>query len=103
MIRGGKTVKKRKVAAWELTIPAATAVRSARAGAYEIVVTGKDGFSKTYPFQITGARFSADDPRTQEPSSFFVACERLPSDKLSFSVRAVSCWGKKSAPLTITT
>ena len=91
--------RKEKADAWELTIPAATAARGARAGVFEITADGKDG--KKFPFALADetARFPATDPRTTRPVIFRVACERVPAEDVTFTVRAVSCWGKKSAPL----
>ena len=88
-----------KVDVWELTIPAACAVRSARAGAYEITAVGSDGKEQMFGIHVAGARFPLTDPRATAPCMFRVACKRLPKEDLTFSVRAVSCWGAKSAPL----
>lgn len=85
---------------WELTIPAANAVRSARAGVYEVTATGQDGKARVFAMAFAGYRFPLSDPRASAPSTFRVACSRLPAEGLTFSVRAISCWGKKSAPLT---
>ena len=104
-LRGDKKKSKRRaVDVWSIEIPAATAVRSARASVFKIVATGKDG-AKAGVFGIIneGSRFPATDPRSQAPSEFRVACNRLPADGLTFSVWAISCWGKKSAPLTVST
>ena len=92
--------KKRKQAdLWEVTIPAATAVRSARAGVYEVTATGADGKEHVFAMAVPGYRFPLSDPRASAPSVFRVACSRLPADGVAFSVRAISCWGKKSAAL----
>ena len=104
-LRGVKRKSKgRVVDVWSIEIPAATAVRSARAGVFEITVTGKDG-AKAGVFGLINesARFPVTDPRSQAPSVFRVACNRLPADGLTFSVWAISCWGKRSAPLTVST
>ena len=93
--------KRRKNAdVWELTIPAATAVRSARAGLYEVTAVGADGKEQLFAMAFEGYRFPLSDPRASAPAVFRVACSRLPADVRTFSVRAVSCWGRKSAPLT---
>ena len=102
-LRGGQKGKKKNVDLWELTIPAATAVRSARAGAFEITATGKDGTSKKFGLANESFRFPATDPRASAPVKFRVACKRIQSKDVTFSVRAISCWGKKSAPLTAST
>ena len=91
--------KRKKADVWELTIPAATAVRSARAGVYEVTATGPDGKAQVFAMAFPGYRFPLSDPRASAPAVFRVACSRLPAEGLTFSVRAISCWGKKSAPL----
>ena len=98
-LRGGK--KAAKVDVWELAIPQANAVRSARPGVYEIKACGADGKEQTFGISNTGLRFPASDPRAARPALFRVACSRLPAEGLSFAVRAISCWGRKSAPLTV--
>ena len=91
--------KRKKADVWELTIPAATAVRSARAGVYEVTATGPDGKEHVFAMAFPGYRFPLSDPRASAPSVFRVACSRVPTEGLTFSVRAISCWGKKSSPL----
>ena len=86
---------------WELTIPAATAEKSARAALYEVVAKGPDGFSKPLGMSDPGMRFPSTDARCEAPKKFRVACSRLPEKGLSFSVTAVSCWGRRSEPLTV--
>ena len=91
--------RRKKADIWELTIPAATAVRSARAGVYEVTATGVDGKAHVFAMAAEGYRFPLSDQRATAPSVFRVACSRLPAEGLTFSVRAISCWGKKSAPI----
>ena len=86
---------------WELVIPAATAEKSARAAIYEVVAKGPDGFSKTFGMSDPGMRFPPTDARCGAPKKFRVACSRLPEKGLSFSVSAISCWGRRSSPLTV--
>ncbi len=86
---------------WELTIPAATAVRSARTGVYEVTATGPDGKEHVFAMAFAGYRFPLSDPRASAPAVFRVACSRVPAENVTFSVRAISCWGKKSAALTV--
>ena len=95
-----KTNKKNMAEIWELTIPAATAVRSARAGVYEVTAIGADGKSQVFAMAVEGYRFPLTDPRATAPSQFRLACSRIPPGG-TFEVRAISCWGKKSAPLRI--
>ena len=85
---------------WELVIPAATAEKSARAAIYEVVAKGPDGFSKTFGMSDPSMRFPSTDARCGAPKKFRVACSRLPEKGLSFSVSAISCWGRRSEPLT---
>ena len=96
--KGGK---KKTADIWELTIPAATAVRSARAGVYDVTAIGADGKSKVFAMAVEGYRFPLTDPRATAPSQFRLACSRLSAGGGTFEVRAISCWGKKSAPLRI--
>ena len=96
-----KTNKKKMAEIWELTIPAATAVRSARAGVYEVTAIGADGKSKVFAMAVEGYRFPLTDSRATAPSTFRLACSRRPAGGGTFEVRAISCWGKKSAPLRI--
>ena len=46
-------------------------------------------------------RFPQTDARSGEAVKFRVACSRLPEKDLSFSVTAISCWGRRSVPLTL--
>ena len=101
VLRGGRKVKRREAIVWELTIPAANAVRSARAAIYEIVANGEDGETRMFLMTDEGARFPAGDSRAAGPFKFRVVCDRLPFSVRSFSVRAVSCWGKYSEPLVV--
>ena len=100
-LRGSKS-KKDLSDVWELVIPPPTAVKSVRTSAYEITATAKDGFSKVFGMMDTNYRFPLTDPRVSKPAIFRVACKRLPVEGLAFAVRAVSCWGRKSAALTAT-
>ena len=98
-LRGDAKKEARDADIWELTIPAACAVKSARACAYEITACGADGKEQMFGLHVAGARFPLTDPRATGPCMFRVACKRLPKENLTFSVRAVSCWGAKSSPL----
>ena len=96
----GVNGKKVKTEVWKLTIPAATAVKAARTVSYEVTVTGKDKVKHLFGIVFEGARFPANDPRTKKPAVCRIACSRVPEKDLTFEVRAVSCWGRKSAPLS---
>ena len=96
-LRGGKGKKTAEV--WEIVIPAPVADKAARVSAYEITATGSDGTSKVFGLMDPMHRFPLEDPRFAKPNLFRVACSRLPAEGLTFSVRAVTCWGKKSVPL----
>ena len=91
--------KKGKVDVWELSMPAATAEPTARPAAFEITASAPGGFSRRFAMSNPSMRFPASDPRVSSPVVFRVACERLPKEALTFSVCAVSCWGRRSAPL----
>ena len=77
------------------------AERSARAAVYEVVAKGPAGFSKTLGMANPNDRFPQTDARSGEAVKFRVACSRLPEKDLSFSVTAISCWGRRSVPLTL--
>ena len=97
-VRGVKG-KSRDADVWELSFPPAEAEKSARAGIYEVSVTGPGGFSKSFAFLAVGARFPKSDRRATETQKYFIACERVPTKELNFSVQAISCWGRRSAAL----
>ena len=94
------TGKKDKKDVWEIVMPAATAEKKARAALYEVVVNGSGGASKTLGMASPGARFPLSSPRCRAPEVFRVACSRVPQGELTFSVTAISCWGRRSRPLT---
>lgn len=99
----GKKGKERNAAVWELTVPAANAVKSARAGVYEVTAPDREtGKPMMFAFKIPSVRLPASDPRVDAPFVCRIACRRVvkAKDGLTFSVRAVSCWGKKSSPLS---
>ena len=98
-VRGVKG-KSRDAEVWELSFPAAEAEKSARTGVYEVVVTGPEGFSKSFAFLAAGMRFPKSDARASGAQKYSIACERLPAKGLKFSVQAISCWGRRSAALT---
>jgi len=94
--------RKAKVDVWELTIPAATAEKSARPAIYEVTVKGPKDFTKTLGMTSPGMRFPKTDPRNCAPEVFRVACSRLPAKGVTFSVSALSCWGRRSEPISAT-
>ena len=98
--RGGKKAKKRKTDVWELSIPAATAVRTARAVRYDITAVAGGEEPRKFAMTVEGARFGLSDPRANAAETFRVACDRVPKGEFKFSVCAVSCWGKVSKPLS---
>lgn len=101
--RGGKKSRKGKVDVWALSIPAANAVRTARAVRYDITVSAADEAPRAFSMIVEGARFSARDPRANASETFTVACDRVPAGDATFSVRAVSCWGRTSRPISVST
>ena len=94
------TGKKNKKDVWEIVIPAATAEKRARTAVYEVVAKGADGSSRTFGMASPGARFPLSSPRCRAPEVFRVACSRVPQGELTFSVTAISCWGRRSKTLT---
>jgi len=98
-LRGNGKDKPPKADVWQLTIPPADAVASARAAVYEIKAVAAEGKDQVFGMQIPGMRFPLSDPRVHAPCVFRVACERVPQTGFEFQVRAISCWGKKSSPL----
>ena len=101
--RGGKKSRKGKVDVWALSIPAANAVRTARAVRYDITVSAAGEAPRAFSMIVEGARFSAKDPRANASETFTVACDRVPAGDATFSVRAVSCWGRTSRPISVST
>ena len=91
---------KTKVDVWEVSIPAATAEKSARAAVYEVLVSGPNGFSKKLGMTNPGMRFPLADARNVAHEAFRVPCSRLCEGDLTFAVTAISCWGRRSEPLT---
>ena len=100
-LRGDDKTGPREADVWELSFPAAVAAKVARPGAYEITATGAKGKGKTFGMSATGARFPQSDPRASKPCVFRVACSRMPKKLRKFSVCAISCWGRRSAPLAV--
>ena len=98
--KGEQVSKDKSVDVLRLSFPAATMERSTRAWAYEVTVDGPDGFSKKFEFIAPGARFPKTDPRFSAPLDYFIACQRLPEKELTFTINAISCWNKRSKPLS---
>ncbi len=99
--RGAKKSQRRKVDVWKLSIPAASAVRSARAVRYEITASTPGKPDQKFVLVPEGLRFGLEDPRATARSPMTIACDRLPGENLTFTVHAVSCWDKVSRPISV--
>ena len=99
-IRGGKKIKSKEVDAWQLSIPAANAIRTARAVVYEIVAYGSNNEHMMFAVTDPAFCFPVEDLRSSASLNFNIACNRMDFEVCRFSVRAVSCWGKSSSPVT---
>jgi hypothetical protein len=99
-VRGTAADRNRKVSVWEIAIPRPDAVRNATVGAFDVEITGVDGFKLELSILNEAFRFPADNPKHRQQAICRVDCSRVPAKKFSVSVRAVSCWGRRSAPLT---
>lgn len=98
-VRGTAGAKNRKVQVWEIEIPFPGAVRNVVTGAYEIEFTGDDGKKLELSILNEALRFPAGTEKGKANAVCRVDCSRIPSKKFKVSVRAVSCWGKRSAPI----
>ena len=96
--RGGK--KGDAADAWELTIPQANAEKTARAAVYEILAKGEDGTEKKFSMVNPGFRFPVGNALASGTTVFRVPCGRVPGEKPTFEVRAISCWGRRSEPIS---
>lgn len=79
----------------KITIPQAE-----RAVAYLITAQGKDGQPLTVSILSELFRFAKNNKRCTAPAICKIACDRLASGEQTFSVTALSSWGKQSTPLT---
>jgi hypothetical protein len=100
-VRGDKGGRNRKVQVWEFSAPAASAVRNSLAVAYEFEVTGDDGAKLEFAVANEAMRFPADSAKGRTGAVCRVDCSRIAAKNFSVSLRAVSCWGRRSAPLTV--
>jgi predicted phosphodiesterase len=98
-VRGTKAARNVKVHVWEIAFPQADAVRNVLAAAYEVLITGDDGFKLELGVSNDAFRFPADSPKSRTKGVCRVDCSRIPVKRFTVSVRAVSCWGRRSAPL----
>jgi hypothetical protein len=98
-VRGTAGAKNRKVQVWEIEIPFPGAVRNVVTGAYEIEFTGDDGKKLELSILNEALRFPAGTEKGKANAVCRVDCSRIPSKHFKVSVRAVSCWGKRSAPI----
>ena len=98
-VRGTAAERNRKVNVWEIAIPRADAVRNVRAAAYKIEIKGDDGSKLDLEVFDESFRFPASGPRGKTSAVCLVDCSRIPAKNFSVSVRAMSSWGRCSAPL----
>lgn len=91
--------KKRPADCFDITFPAAVSTDAGRVVAYEIAVKDAAGAEKVFAVASEGFRFPLCDARAKAPVLCRLHRARLPQGPLSVEVRAVSCWGAKSAPI----
>ena len=92
----------RKAPVFEIAIPQADALRNVRAAVYDVEITAADGSKLSLAVANAAYRHSPDMPKGKAKAVCSVACERIPKGRFTVSVRAVSCWDRRSAPLTKT-
>lgn len=97
-VRGTAGARNRKVSVWEIVIPRPDALRTVRAATYDITATAADGTVKTFGVIDEGFRYPADSAQGAACAVCRIDCARLPKH-FTLAVRAVSCWGRRSAPL----
>ena len=98
-VRGTKAERNRKVHVWEFSAPAASAVRNSLAVAYEFTVAGDDGKKLEFAVLNEALRFPAGGAKSETGAVCRVDCSRIKEKHFTVSLRAVSCWGRRSAPL----
>ena len=98
-VRGTAGAKNRKVSVWEIEIPRPDAVRNVLAGAYEVQFAGDDGSKLEVSILNESQRFPVGSDKGKAAAVCRVDCARIAAKHFTVSVRAVSCWGKRSAPL----
>ena len=99
-VRGTAEARNRKVAVWEISIPRADAVRNVRAAAYKIEIHEVDGEKLELEVFDEGFRFPVNSDKAKMSAVCLVDASRIKAKKFSVSVRAISCWGKYSSPIT---
>ena len=99
-VRGTAEERNRKVKVWEIAIPRADAVRNVRAAAYQVEINGDDGSKLELEVFDESFRFPANGARGKASAVCLVDCARIPAKSFSVCVRAVSCWGRRSASIT---
>ena len=99
-VRGTAAARNRKVAVWEISIPRADAVRNVRAAAYKIEIHEEGGEKLELEVFDEGFRFPVNSDKAKMSAVCLVDASRIKAKKFSVSVRAISCWGKYSAPIT---
>lgn len=90
---------KRKVPVYEIIIPQADALKNVRAALYDIEITAADGSKLSLAVFNDAYRHSKKTLKGTAKAVCKVACERIPKGDFTVSVRAISCWNRRSAPL----
>ena len=100
-VRGTKAERNRKVQVWEFSAPAADAVRNALAVAYEFKAVGDNGFEHTFAVFNPALRHPAASEKGKCDVFCRIDCSRIKAEHFTVSLRAISCWGRRSAPLEV--
>ena len=98
-LRGAKGAKKTMAEVWKIVIPQANALKNTVAASYEIEVLGDGGEREEFSVINDGFRFPPQSARARKDAIAIIACSRIKPERFTLKVRAVSCWGLKSAPL----
>lgn len=93
---------KRKAPVYEIIIPQADALKNVRAAIYELEITAADNSKLTLAIFNDAYRHSKNTLKGTAKAVCKVACERIPKGDFTVSVRAISCWNRRSAPLVMT-
>jgi hypothetical protein len=99
-VRGTAEERNRKVKVWEIAIPRADAVRNVRAAAYRIEIVEDGGGKTELEVFDESFRFPSGSAKGKASAVCLVDASRIKAEHFSVSVRALSCWGKCSAPIT---
>ena len=98
-VRGAKADRNRKVHVWEFSAPAASAVRNVLVAAYEFTITGDDGSNLVVAASNIALRYPSTIEKGKAGAVCRIDCSRIKAKHFTVSIRAVSCWGRRSAPI----